>query len=270
MWYQRTMPLIRLFAILSVICGVTVMSQIVDLDPCPPGTYIDLNYLDGCAPCHVGSYSNTTDSLDCIPCPQGSVQPAQNSTDCVTCGPGYYSSSQEGIECIQCPIGTFVDVFGASVCTQCPSGKYASIPGTSVCSECPQGTISPVPGMPVCIPCGDGFYPSLEHDVCLACPTNTTTNPEISGNCSINCSLIGPDYISSGFGGPCFAASSVINITIQEVVSNTATPATEEASLTALVTIIAVLSVLLVGAILIVTTLCVGGQQQNYQKMRQL
>lgn len=261
---------LRLFMVLSVICGVTVMSQIVDLDPCPPGTYIDLNYLDGCAPCRVGSFSDTIDSLACIPCPQGSVQSLQNSTDCVTCEPGYYSPSQEGIECIPCPIGTFVNVTGAIVCTQCPLGRYTSTTGNTICSECPQGTVAQVTGMPVCIPCGDGFYPSSERDVCLACPTNTTTNPESSGDCSINCSLIGPDYISSGFGGPCFAASSVINITLQGIASNTATPATEEASLTALVTIIAVLSVLLVGAILIVTTLCVGGQQKNYQKMRQM
>jgi hypothetical protein len=98
---------------------------------------------------------------------------------------------------------------------------------------------------------------------------NTTTNPESpESGCSINCIDIGPEYISSGYGGVCFPANEVL-----PGLNNTPTPQPQpspapqpndndviqrspnDTQITTLITVIVILALALVGVGIILTVI---------------
>jgi hypothetical protein len=83
-------------------------------DPCPGGTYQDLEASTKCKACPAGSY-----------CKGGTAMPEP-------CSPGSYSSKAAAASCALCPKNTFASSAGAKKCAKCPA-LSKSAPGSQAC-----------------------------------------------------------------------------------------------------------------------------------------
>lgn len=173
--------------------------QVFTCDACSPGTWAGLNS-EVCNSCPAGKVSpimRATGADTCTPCLGGTVASFEGSSTCTSCAAGLYSgnsssvcvnctqgtwSSAQASVCIVCVAGTYsVTQLGpsSSVCIPCISGKFSTALGAtmeSTCEACPAGSRSGLgEGSTSCSTCPANTYSDQLSDVCLKCPSNSTS-----------------------------------------------------------------------------------------------
>ena len=91
----------------------------VNMQPCPVGTFGDIEGLEACFDCPSGTYSNTTASTAWFDCPAGTFSVQEGSTS--------------ANNCLLCELGSYAPVASVS-CSECDAGTYAAEQGLEFCT----------------------------------------------------------------------------------------------------------------------------------------
>jgi hypothetical protein len=108
--------------------------------------------------CQLGSYS-ADGNEPCNPCPPGSYSNVQGSTQCTPCSPGTFNPNFGGFVCSNCQSGYFSANPGSALCDPCPADTYADQNGSSACLPCQPGYTSP----PASASCSPAAVPSVSE-----------------------------------------------------------------------------------------------------------
>ena len=164
---------------------VTVLGQIEQCTPCPPGTYsVTANGVNLCQDCAAGTYSETNSVSECSDCLMGkySSSGGGDSVDsCLWCQAGEYTEEAGSSACSSCPSGT-LSLGGTGCVEDCPTGYYQG--DTQACWRCEAGKFSAYNGSSTCSVCEAGTYSSTSGSTgCMSCQANATS-PSASASAS--------------------------------------------------------------------------------------
>jgi hypothetical protein len=164
---------------------VTVLGQIEQCTPCPPGTYsITADGVNLCQDCAAGTYSETNSVSECSDCIMGKYSSSaggDNVDSCLWCEAGEYTEEGGSSACTSCPSGT-LSLGGTGCVEDCPTGYYQD--DTQACWRCEAGKFSAFNGSSTCSVCEAGTYSSMAGSTgCVSCQANATS-PSASASAS--------------------------------------------------------------------------------------
>lgn len=147
-----------------------------ECQPCPQGTYADLEGSPSCTDCSSGTYSTiveATNSSVCQKCSLGKYTASQGSSGCQACPPGNFCNETGLAGYFACSVGYYSDKYGQTQCSACSPGQYQNRTGSPTCSLCGIGTYNPsekANSSKSCLSCPSGKYAATQSlSACQDC-----------------------------------------------------------------------------------------------------